>query len=141
MKKWLIILAAALVFSDELPGQSRKFRDMIGQWKIAGEQNAGVSLQVIDSATMLLTYNGETRPITNIKFDFSKSPYWFDFSAAGPGATWHVKSLLEIGDRVMKWQIFVDEERSPYFTASKGELLYLKRSTDPAPLTAQSNSN
>ena len=130
MKRIVVILSACLLIALAGNGQGKKFQDIIGRWDIAGEQNAGAYLEVIDSTTIILTYMGETRRITNIKMDLTKSPYWFDFSTQDTSrSVLKVKSLMEIvGDSVMKWQLFIDEDRPPYFTSSKGELLYLKRS-------------
>ena len=113
---------------------------MIGKWEIAGEQNAGASLEIIDSSTMFLTYMGDTRRISNIKMDFSKSPAWIDFTARDTTSSLqHIKGLVEIGDNVMKWQLFIDEERTPYFTSKKGEILYFKKSTAAAAGTARND--
>jgi len=39
-----------------------------------------------------------------------------------------VKSILEIlNDNMIKWQLFVDEERSPHFSSTKGEMFYLRK--------------
>ncbi len=107
--------------------QARKFKDFIGNWEITGEQKA--TLQVIDSATIILTCMGEKKVISNYKIDFSKSPIWFDFSTTDSSGVVNIKSLVEIvGDDMIKWQLFIDEERPAYFSSSKGELFYLKKS-------------
>ena len=139
MKKICGIIVLCLI---ALPGfsQLKKFQDIIGRWEFAGAQNAGATLEIIDSNTILLTYNGEVKKVSNIRLDLSKSPVWFDFSAQDTSSTIQVKSILELhGDTVMKWQLFVDEERSPHFTAKKGELLYLKRSKNSTSTTARAN--
>jgi len=134
MKK-LVLAAACILFSIAGFTQVKKFGDMVGRWEIAGEQNA--LLEIVDSATITLTYMGETRQITNLKMDFSKSPYWFDFTTKDSASVIQVKSLVEIfGDNMLKWQLFIDEERSPYFTASKGEILYLKKRSTAVTATA-----
>ena len=128
MKQIFIVIAACLL-SISASAQIKKFRDIIGTWEIAGEQNAGASLQIIDSSTIVLTYMGERKNITDYKIDFTKSPIWFDFSAKDSISTLQVKSLLQIfGDDTIKWQLFVDEDRPGHFSSSKGELFYLKRS-------------
>ena len=128
MKKLLFICACFAISFSVLA--QKKFNDMIGRWDIAGEQNAGASLEIIDSSTMILNYMGETRRISNIKMDFSKTPAWIDFTTRdSSNALQNIKGLVEIGDNVMKWELFVDEERTTYFTSRKGELLYLKRSS------------
>jgi hypothetical protein len=133
MKKFVFV-AGLVLFSVAGFSQPKKLKDMIGRWEIAGEQ--GAILEIVDSATISLTYQGETRQITNVKTDFTKSPYWFDFSTKDSSSVVHVKSLVEIiGDNMLKWQLFIDEDRAPYFTASKGEILYLKK-TAAAAITA-----
>jgi hypothetical protein len=128
MKKVLLIIVS-LVCVSGLFGQREKFNTMIGRWDIVGEQDAGASLEIIDSATIVLTYMGEKRKISHYTIDFSRSPYWFDFSAEDSASTVQVKSLIQIvGAGIIKWQLFIDEERSPYFTAEKGETYYLKKS-------------
>jgi hypothetical protein len=125
MKKivFIIIICSVSLAGN---GQGKKFRDIIGNWEITGEQKA--TLQILDSATIQLTYLGEKKTITNYKLDFSKSPIWFDFSTTDSGSVVHVKSLLEIvGDDMIKWQLFIDEERPAHFSSSKGELFYLKK--------------
>jgi hypothetical protein len=137
MKK-LVLAAVCILFSIAGFTQAKKLRDMVGRWEIAGEQSA--ILEIVDSATITLTYMGETRQITNLKTDFSKSPYWFDFTTRDSSSVVQVKSLVEIiGDNMLKWQLFIDEERSPYFTASKGEILYLKKRSNVIAATASSN--
>jgi hypothetical protein len=137
MKKWML-LAVCVMFSIIGFSQGKKLKDMVGRWEIAGEPNA--FLEVIDSATISLTYMGETRQITNLKTDFSKTPCWFDFSTKDSSSVVQVKSLVEIiGDNMLKWQLFIDEDRSPYFTTSKGEILYLKKK--PLGITATASSN
>ena len=128
MKQILIGMAACLI-SITASAQTKKFSDIIGTWDIAGEQNAGASLQIIDSSTIVLTYMGEKKNITDYKIDFTKSPIWFDFATKDSTSTVQVKSLLQIlGDNMIKWQLFVDEDRPDHFSSSKGELFYLKRS-------------
>ena len=128
MKQILIVMAACLL-SITASAQIKKFRDIIGTWDIAGEQNNGASLQIIDSSAIVLTYMGEKKNITDYKIDFTKSPIWFDFSTNDSASTVQVKSLLQIlGDDMIKWQLFIDEDRPDHFSSSKGELLYLKRS-------------
>ncbi len=137
MKKLLVLLG--VLWFTQSNGQLKKITDIIGAWEIAGEGNEGASLHIIDSTTLVLYYMGETKKISNIKIDCSKSPCWLDFSATDTSSVIQVKSIIEkVGDDVIKWQLFIDEDRSPYFTAKKGELLYLKKSRTAA-VTARSN--
>ena len=106
----------------------KKLNDLIGRWEIVGEQTDSASLEVIDSSTIILNYMGEKRKIIDYKIDFQKSPIWFDFSTGDSSSTVSVKSLLEImNDSIIKWQLFVDEDRTDHFSSSKGELYYLRK--------------
>ena len=129
MKKIFIAAGVFVLFS--LPGfcQSKKVQDIIGRWTVIDEQGPGVRLEIIDSADIMLTYMGEEKKILNYKIDFSKSPAWFDFSVKDTTSSiLNVKSIIEIvNDGVIKWQLFVDEDRSDHFSSGKGELFYLKR--------------
>lgn len=128
MKKILVVLAAALLFSTVSFSQTKKFQNMIGSWEIVGEQDSGGGLEVIDSTTILIRFMGEEKKLIQYKIDFSKSPYWFDFTAKDTTSVSNFKSLLEfVGDDMLKWQVFVDEERAAHFTSRAGELFYLKR--------------
>ena len=128
MKQIFIVMAACLL-SISASTQIKKFRDIIGTWDVTEEQNAGASLQIIDSSTIVLTYMGEKKTITDYKIDFTKSPIWFDFSTKDSTSTLQVKTLLQIlGDNMIKWQLFIDEDRPDHFSSSTGELFYLKRS-------------
>lgn len=128
MKKILFILAIP-VFAIKGVSQQKKMKDLIGRWEIFGDKDNSATLDVIDSSTIILTYNGEKKKLTDYSIDFTKSPIWFDFSTAGDSnSVVAVKSLIEImNDNMIKWQLFIDEERTPYFSASKGELFYLKK--------------
>ena len=72
---------------------------------------------------------GEKKSIIDYKIDFTKSPIWFDFSTKDSTSTLRVKSLLQIiGDDMIKWQLFIEEDRPNHFSSAKGELFYLKKS-------------
>jgi len=121
-------------------GQRKKIQDLTGKWEIAGEQQAGGALEVIDSSTIYLTYMGEKKKILDYQVDFSKTPYWFDFTIQDTAGIVKVKSLLEVmNDSVIKWQLFIGEERANYFTSSKGELYYLKRAKKEAAVLSSNN--
>lgn len=108
--------------------QQKQLKDLIGRWDIVGEQADSASLEVIDSATIILCYMGEKKKIIDYKIDFQRSPIWFDFSAGDSSSTFFVKSLLEImNDNMIKWQLFLDEDRTDHFSSTKGELYYLRK--------------
>jgi hypothetical protein len=147
MKKLLIVVAAGILFSSGSFSQARyvnqvipakKFQNMVGSWEIIGEQDFGGGLEIIDSATILIRFMGEEKRLLEYKIDFSKSPYWFDFSTRDSTSISSFKSLLEfVNDDMLKWQIFVDEERANHFTSATGESFYLKRAgLKPIPILA-----
>jgi hypothetical protein len=127
--KRMIIITGILVFLGTTGfGQQKKLKDLIGRWEIVGEQNDSASLEVIDSSTIILSYMGEKKRIIDYKIDFQKSPIWFDFSTSDSSSVVVVKSLLEImNDNMIKWQLFVDEDRTDHFSSTKGELYYLRK--------------
>ena len=87
MKKLITLFASLIILISVEAQQAKKFKDIVGRWEIAGEQNAGASLEIVDSTTMLLTYMGETKKISDIKIDFTKSPAWLDFTASDTSNT------------------------------------------------------
>jgi hypothetical protein len=124
MKK--ILFAGILLLGSIVNAQTTKLKDIAGKWEVVGEQNA--TLNIIDSSTIEFTYMGERKTITDYKADFSKTPCWLDFSASDSSGVLQVKSLVQkVGDDILKWQLFVDEERAQHFTTGKGEMYYLKK--------------
>jgi hypothetical protein len=126
MKRALVVMMSAFI---ALNGFSQKnFKDLIGHWEIVDQQGTNATLDIIDSSLILLSYNGEKKKIIDYKIDFTKSPIWFDFSTSDTSSVITVKSLIEIlNDNMIKWQLFVDEERTPYFSSTKGEMFYLRK--------------
>ena len=139
--KRMIIITGMLVFLVTTGfSQQKKLKDLIGLWEIVGEQNDSASLEVIDSSTIILNYMGERKKIIEYKIDFQRSPIWFDFSTGDSSSTVVVKSLLEVmNDSMIKWQLFVDEDRTEHFSSTKGELYYLRKAK-PAAITAMVNN-
>jgi hypothetical protein len=125
MKRAIVMMSVLIA----LNGFSQKnFKDLIGRWEIMDQQGSNATLEIIDSSVILLTYNGEKKKIIDYKIDFTKSPIWFDFSTSDSSSVVTVKSILEIlNDNMIKWQLFVDEERSPHFSSTKGEMFYLRK--------------
>ena len=117
-----------LFTGTEAFNQQKQLKDLIGRWEIVGEQSDSASLEIIDSSTIILNYMGERKKIIEYKIDFQRSPIWFDFSAGDSSSTVFVKSLLEImNDSMIKWQLFVDEDRTDHFSSTRGELYYLRK--------------
>ncbi|MEO7923565.1 MAG: hypothetical protein ABIR30_07795 [Chitinophagaceae bacterium] len=127
VKKYILLLSFPLL-TIQANSQGKKINDILGRWEIGGDNNKGAYLQIIDSSTIILNYMGETKTLVDCKIDFSKNPAWFDFSAKDTSSILRFKSLLMIvGEDMIKWQIFIDEERPSHFSSTKGELLYLKK--------------
>ena len=128
MKKIFVMLIILFVEVQAF-GQQKQFKDLVGRWEIVGEQEDSASLEVIDSSTIILSFMGEKKRIIDYKIDFQRSPIWFDFSTSGDSSSIVlVKSILEImNDNMIKWQLFVDEDRTDHFSSTKGELYYLRK--------------
>src|SRR6187397_1233836 len=128
MKK-IFLMLIILLAGKQAFNQQKNLKDLVGRWEIVGEQDDSASLEVIDSSTIILNYMGEKKRIIDYKIDFQKSPIWFDFSTSGDSSSVVlVKSLLEImNDNMIKWQLFVDEDRTDHFSSTKGELYYLRK--------------
>jgi hypothetical protein len=128
MKKLVLVAVSWVLGITVAFSQPKKFQDIVGKWDIAGEQNTGATLEIIDSTNIVLTYMGEKKKILDYRIDFSKSPIWFDFTTQDTASIVNVKSLLEVvNESMIKWQLFVDEERPSHFSSSKGELFYLTK--------------
>ena len=139
MKKIFFVLMI-LFAGTEAFNQQKQLKDLIGRWEIVGEQSDSASLEIIDSSTIILNYMGERKKIIEYKIDFQRSPIWFDFSTGDSSSTVMVKSLLEVmNDSMIKWQLFVDEDRTEHFSSTKGELYYLRKAK-PAVITAMVNN-
>ena len=125
MKRIIVMMLSAII---ALNGFSQKnFKDLIGHWEIIDQQGTNITLD-IDSSAILLSYDGEKKKIIDYKIDFTKSPIWFDFSTSDTSSVVTVKSILEIlNDNMIKWQLFVDEDRTPHFSSTKGEMFYLRK--------------
>lgn len=129
-----ILLAALILTSIHSFSQSHSsnpvsgIEAITGRWDIVGTKNEGW-LEIINDQEIIVSYGGEKRTITGFKLDFSKNPIWFDFTVKGNGTeVMRINSIMEvISEDLIKWQVFVDEERSAHFTSERGELFYLKR--------------
>ena len=127
MKK--IFVAIALIAFIGIEGRAqKKLSDIIGVWEFIGEKDTGAYLEIIDSTHIILSYNGEKKKITDYKIDFQKSPIWLDFITTDTNSVINIKSLLEVvNDNMIKWQLFIDEDRTAFFSSTKGELYYLRK--------------
>lgn len=136
MKKIFVIAGSFILlclqsFSQTRISQNNRttgIQSLIGRWEIVGTKDDGGRLEILDSSTIVITYGGEKKALSGFKLDFTKSPIWFDFFVRDSSATMNVKSIMEvISDDLIKWQVFMNEDRASHFTSEKGELFYLKR--------------
>jgi len=136
MKKIFVIAGSFILlglqsFSQTSSSQNNRvpsIQSLIGRWEIVGTKDDGGRLEILDSSTIVITYGGEKKALSGFQMDFSKSPIWFDFFVRDSSAIMNVKSIMEvISDDLIKWQVFMNEERMNHFTSEKGELFYLKR--------------
>lgn len=128
MKKVFLMLII-LFAGRQAFNQQKQFKDLVGRWEIVGEKDDSASLEVIDSSTIILSYMGEKKKIIDYKIDFQRSPIWFDFSTVDSASSIvSVKSILEmLNDNMLKWQLFLDEDRTDHFSSTRGELFYLRK--------------
>lgn len=138
MKKSLVLAFICVYISSVSIGQGtlaslndiqeKKFKPMIGLWEFVDQDNSKGSLEIIDNRTILIRFKSEEKKLLNYNIDFTKSPFWFDFSVSDTASsTQHFKSLIDfVNEDILKWQIF-DGERSNHYSSSTGDILYLKR--------------
>lgn len=136
MKKIFVITAAFVlqclqIFGQTFGNQPKHLNDIqtiIGRWEIVGTKDEGGRLEILDTSTIVISYGGEKKILSGFNIDFTKSPIWFDFFVRDSSKTMNVKSIMEIiNEDLIKWQVFMNEERMAHFTSEKGELFYLKR--------------
>ena len=68
------IILASISINGQGQAQQKDLKALVGVWEFTGEQNAGAYLEIVDSNTMILSYNGEKKKIIDYKIDFNKSP-------------------------------------------------------------------
>ena len=128
MRKLFYIISLTLLTGLGANAQVKSFKDIIGKWEIVGQGMNGASLEVIDSNRIYLTYGGEKKDVFDAVLNTKKSPAWFDFKIRDSTEVLQVKTLIHVySDGVMKWQLFIEDERPEFFTSNKGEMMYLKK--------------
>ena len=136
MKKIIVIMGSFILLclqsfsqtSSSHNNRAPSMESLVGRWEIVGTKADGGRLEILDSTTIVITYGGEKKALSGFEMDFTKSPIWFDFYVKDSSATMTVKSIMEvISDDLIKWQVFMNEDRASHFTSEKGELFYLKR--------------
>ena len=126
--KEIFTLALAFVCSTALWAQGRSFQNLVGMWEAVDSENQSGGLEFIDTQKIYLVYGKERKPITSCKFDFSKSPNWFDFVVVDSTGMMNLKSLLLfVNDDLIQWQVFDGDARPAYFSEEKGQMVYLRR--------------
>jgi hypothetical protein len=125
--KELFTLLVAFVCSTALWAQGRSFQHLIGVWEAVDSENQSGGLEFIDSQRIFLVYGKERKQATLIRFDFSKSPCWFDFTLKDSTGVLNLKSLLLfVNDDLIKWQVFDGEGRPADFSEKTGQMVYLR---------------
>lgn len=118
----------ALACSTLTWGQGRSFQQLVGSWEAVDSENQSGGLEIVDSQRIFLVYGKERKPIASCKFDFSKSPCWFDFTLKDSTNTMAMKSiLLFVNDDLIQWQVFDGDARPAHFTEGSGQMVYLRR--------------
>ncbi|HEY1112033.1 MAG TPA: hypothetical protein VGE66_00670 [Chitinophagaceae bacterium] len=126
--KVIFTLLLAVVYSTALWSQDRTFKNLVGVWEAVDSENQSGGLEFIDSQKIYLVYGKEKKPITSCKFDFDKSPGWFDFVVVDSAGMMTLKSLLLfVNDDLIQWQVFDGEARPAHFTEAQGQMVYLRR--------------
>jgi hypothetical protein len=103
--------------------QKWSFTDLVGNWR--AENGAG--LQVIDSNNIYVVYNQEKKKVAHFLINLKSNPSTLDFEVQDSLAQMTLKTLFQFVTKdLIQWQVF-EGERPANFTASDGELLYLRR--------------
>lgn len=125
MKKFWISLLAIVMGTAAAFSQNVSIKSLIGRW----ESSDGAGLEIIDSSRIFLIYGTERKPILTYHADFSKSPIWFDFVVKDSSENLSsMKSLLALEKgELLRWQVFVDGERTAHFSTGRGEIVILRR--------------
>jgi hypothetical protein len=123
MRRLKLIIQFVLLMNLQAIAQKWSFNDLVGNWR--AENGAG--LQVIDSNNIFVVYNQEKKKVETFNINLKGNPATLDFEVRDSGATMVLKTLLQFVTRdLIQWQVF-EGERPANFTASGGELLYLRR--------------
>ena len=108
--------------------QQPSIMDLRGCWDILDKQIPGAKLEIVDSSTIYLSLGEDRKKIISYTIDLSRTPAWFDFTIENSGKNIEVKSILQFfGESVMKWQLFINEDRATHFSAGRGGWMFLKR--------------
>lgn len=126
--KTFFTLLVALLCASPLWAQNKSFKQLVGKWEAVDSENQSGGLEIIDSVQIFLVYGTERKVVDSCKFDFAKSPCWFDFSIKDSTGTMNLKSILFfVSDDLIQWQVFDGEKRPTQFSSDAGEMVYLRR--------------
>ena len=108
--------------------QTHSMRDLIGTWEVVDSDNSRGLLEVADSNTIYLSFQGQRKQITSYKADFSKSPGSFAFTIKDSSGTVNMNSrLLFVNNDLAEWRIFDGTAVTAVADKSEKGLLYLRR--------------
>ena len=118
-----LIIQFILVLNLPAIAQRWSFQDLVGNWKATN----GAGLQVIDSNNIFILYENEKKKAERAFLNFKSNPPSLDFEIKDSGSTHIIKSIFQFVTKdLIQWQVF-EGERPANFTASNGELVYLRR--------------
>ena len=118
-----LIIQFILLLNLPAIAQKWTFTDLVGNWRAAN----GAGLQVIDSNNIFVVYENEKKKAERAFIDFKSNPSSLDFEIKDSNSTYVLKSLFQfVSKDLLQWQVF-EGERPANFTASEGELVYLRR--------------
>jgi hypothetical protein len=117
-----------LIFSFTI-AQAKISDKLIGKWEGIDSLNVTGSLEFLDSINIVVTIPNQSLPPASYFIDTAKSPLWFDINFKTGNDVYKMKGLLEfIDEDTLKWQIFLNSERSSSFKDEKSEnTIILKR--------------
>ena len=118
-----LIIQFILLLNLPAIAQKWNFTDLVGNWRAAN----GAGLQVIDSNNIFVVYENEKKKAERAFIDFKSNPSSLDFEIKDSNSTYVLKTLFQfVSKDLIQWQVF-EGERPANFTASEGELVYLRR--------------
>jgi len=129
MKKILMGLIMVLIglnafAQTSTSAQTITLKNLVGRWETAD----GAGLEILDSSRIFVIYGKDRKPILSYQADFSRTPYWFDFTVKDTAQKLStMKSLILLDNDVLKWQVFEDGNRPANFAADRGDIVILRR--------------
>lgn len=118
-----LIIQFILILNLPAIAQKWSFQDLVGNWRATN----GVGLQVIDSNNVFILYENEKKKADRLFIDFKSNPPYLDFEVKDSSSNHIIKSIFQFVTKdLIQWQVF-EGERPANFTASNGELVYLRR--------------